>query len=89
MEVPTTVGILSKLPNSFPTRVLKLVHVGIAYPHFRYAFTSWGKAPATCKNNKDVLPPHIVTVILGWNFKLTVLLYEFKFFHPKTSFCFF
>ena len=49
MVVLTTVGILSKLPNSFPTRVLKQVYVGIAYPHLQYAFTSWGKTPATCK----------------------------------------
>ena len=45
----TTVGILSKLPNFFPTRVLKQVYVGIAYPHLQYAFTSWVKTPATCK----------------------------------------
>ena len=51
MEVLTTVGILSKLPNSFPTR-FKQVLVGIAYPHLQYAFTSWGKAPATYMSNK-------------------------------------
>ena len=33
VEVLTTVGILSKLPNSFLTCVLKQVFVGIAYPH--------------------------------------------------------
>ena len=49
MEVLTTVGVLSKLPNFFPTRVSKQVYVGIAYPHLQYAFTSWGKTPATCK----------------------------------------
>ena len=50
MEVLTTVGILFKLSNSFPTRVLKQVYVGIAYVHFQLAFTSWRKAPARSKS---------------------------------------
>ena len=32
-------------------------------------------------------PPQVQTIVLGWKFKLTVLLSEFKFFHPKTPFC--
>ena len=73
MEVLTTVGILSKLTNSFPTYVLKQEHVDIAYPRLSYAFTSWEKAPATYKNIKNVkrgnFPPKVKAVILGWKFK--------------------
>ena len=54
VEVLTTVGILSKLPNSFPTRVLKQMYVGIAHPRLQYAFTSWGKTPVTYNNIKNV-----------------------------------
>ena len=50
----TTVGVLSKLSNSFSTRVSKQVYVGIAYPHVQIAFTSREKAPATYKSNKKV-----------------------------------
>ena len=32
-------------------------------------------------------PPQVQTVVVGWNSKLTVLLCEFKFFHPKTPVC--
>ena len=32
-------------------------------------------------------PPQVQTVVVGWNFQLTVLLGEFKCFHPKTPFC--
>ena len=32
-------------------------------------------------------PPQVQTVVVGWSFKLTVLLCEFKFFHPKTPVC--
>ena len=32
-------------------------------------------------------PPQVQTVVVGWNFKLTVLLCEFEFFHPKTPVC--
>ena len=32
-------------------------------------------------------PPQVQTAVVGWNFKLTVLLCEFKFFHPKTPVC--
>ena len=30
-------------------------------------------------------PPQLQTVAVGWKFKLTVLLFEFKFFHPHNS----
>ena len=33
------------------------------------------------------LLPQVETVNVGWNFLLTVILCEFKFFHPKTPFC--
>ena len=32
-------------------------------------------------------PPQVQTVVVGWNLKLTVLLWEFKFFHLKTPVC--
>ena len=32
-------------------------------------------------------PPQVQTVVVGWSFELTVLLGEFKFFHPKTPVC--
>ena len=33
------------------------------------------------------LPPQVQTAVVGWNFKLIVLFYEFKFFHFKTPVC--
>ena len=32
-------------------------------------------------------PPQVQTVVVGWNFKLIVLLCEYMFFHPKTPVC--
>ena len=32
-------------------------------------------------------PPQVQTAVVGWIFKLTVLLGKFKFFHLKTPFC--
>ena len=32
-------------------------------------------------------PPQVQTAVMGWIFKLTVLLGKFKFFHPKTPVC--
>ena len=32
-------------------------------------------------------PPQVQTIVVGWKFKSTVLLCEFKFFHPKTPVC--
>ena len=32
-------------------------------------------------------PPQVQTVVVGWKFKLTVLHFEFKLFHPRTPVC--
>ena len=32
-------------------------------------------------------PPQVQTVVVGWNFRLTVLLGQFECFHPKTPVC--
>ena len=32
-------------------------------------------------------PPQVQTVVVRWNFQLTVLFGEFKLFHPKIPFC--
>ena len=65
-------------------------HVSPPTPTWNLYLPTWNFSTPTPNGTPTVHlehPPQVQTVVVGWNFKLTVLLGEFKFFHPKTPVC--